>query len=104
MTCPCECEVCIVLYPVFAQSSRELRDSVVRIRKCFRFGQAQKFTNFARRSREFRMNSYTIPFHFILRSYGTAGTPIPVPPCMPTSDFARPGTLMLLHRWAQSAT
>ena len=44
MTCQCECEVCIVFYPVFAQSLRELRDTVLSIRKCFRFGQACKFS------------------------------------------------------------
>ena len=40
VTCPCECEVCIVFYPIFARSSREVRDIVLRIRKCFRFGHA----------------------------------------------------------------
>ena len=42
VTCPCECEVCIVFYPVFVRSTRELRDTVLRIRKCFRFGQARR--------------------------------------------------------------
>ena len=31
VTCPCECEVCIVSYPVFARSSREVRNCVLRI-------------------------------------------------------------------------
>ena len=38
VTCPCECEVCIVFYPVSARSGRELRDTVLAIRNCFRFG------------------------------------------------------------------
>ena len=92
VTCPYECEVCIVFYPVFARSSRELRDTVLHICKCFRFGQACRFTNFARSSCEFRMNSCTIPF-VILRSNRTAGCPIPVRPCTPTSDSGRPGAL-----------
>ena len=33
VTCLCECEVCIVFYPVFARTLRELRDTVLRIRK-----------------------------------------------------------------------
>ena len=56
VTCPCELEVCIVFYPVFARNSRELRDTVLRIRKCFTFGRACRFTNFARISREVRTN------------------------------------------------
>ena len=41
---------------------REVRDIVLRIRKCFRFGQACRFTNLARSSREFGMNS-SLSFH-----------------------------------------
>ena len=52
VTCRCECEVCIVFYPVLARSSRELRDTVLRICKCFQFGQACRFTNFVRISHE----------------------------------------------------
>ena len=103
VTCLCECEVCIVfLYPVFTRSSRKLQDTVLHIRKCFRFVRACRFTNFARISRgshKIRMNSYTIPF-VILRSNGIDGCPIPVRPCTPTSDSARPGTPLLLHSWA----
>ena len=47
VNCPCECEVCIVFYPIFARMSREVRDIVLRIRKCFRFAQACGFTNLA---------------------------------------------------------
>ena len=64
VTCPCECEVCMVFYPVFTRSSRELRDTVLRIRKCFRFGQACKFTNFAR----FRMDSYRYSYSRVIDS------------------------------------
>ena len=49
VTCPCECEVCIVFFPVFARSSREVRKRVVHIRIC-------SFTNFSRSSREVRAN------------------------------------------------
>ena len=42
--------------------SREVRDIVLRIRKCFGFGQACRFTNFARSSRKFGMNS-SLSFH-----------------------------------------
>ena len=52
VTCPCECEVCIVLYPIFARISREARGILLHIRKCFRFGQARRFTNLARSSHE----------------------------------------------------
>ena len=59
-------------------------------------GQACRFTNFPRSSHEFRMHSYTIPF-VILKSNGTAGCPIPVRPCTPTSNSARPDTLLHPH-------
>ena len=49
VTCPCECEVCIVFYPVFARSSREVRNCVFRIRIC-------SFGNSWRSSREVRAN------------------------------------------------
>ena len=49
LTCPCECEVCIVFYPLFAQSWRGVRNCVLRIRIC-------SFTNFSRSSRELRAN------------------------------------------------
>ena len=44
--CPCECEVCIVFYPVFARSSREVCNRALRIRIC-------SFTKFARISHEY---------------------------------------------------
>ena len=56
MTCPCECEVCNVFYPVVARTSREVHDTVLRIRKCFRLGQPCRFTNFTRHSHGFRMD------------------------------------------------
>ena len=46
----------------FAQTSCEVPDIVLRIRKCFRLGQACRFTNFALSSREFGMNN-SISFH-----------------------------------------
>ena len=49
VTCPCECEVCIVFYPVFARSSREVRNCVLCIRIC-------SFGNLLRSSRELRAN------------------------------------------------
>ena len=49
VTCPCECEVCIVFYLVFARSSREVRNCVLRIGLC-------SFTNFSRSSPELRAN------------------------------------------------
>ena len=49
VTCPCECEVCIVFGPVFARSSREVCHPVLRVRIC-------SFTNFTRSSREIRAN------------------------------------------------
>ena len=59
VTCPCECEVCIVFYPVFARSGREVRNCVLRIQKC-------SFGNSSRRSREFHVNIYfCLIFHFI---------------------------------------
>ena len=70
VTSLCECEVCIVFYLVLARSSREVRDTVLRIRTSFRFGQACSPSNFARSLREFRRNSCTIPL-VILRSNGT---------------------------------
>ena len=42
--------------------SREVGDIVLRIRECFRFGQACRFTNLARSSREVGMNS-SLSFH-----------------------------------------
>ena len=66
VTCPCECEVCIVFYPVFARSSREVRNCVLRIRIC-------SFGNLSRSSREFHVNIYiSFIFHFISFSGGMA--------------------------------
>ena len=95
VTCPCECEVCIVFYPVFARSSREVRNRVLRIRIC-------SFTNFSRSLREFHMNIYIFPFHLLLRSHGTAGCPTPERPWPPRSDSPRPGTPVLLHSRARA--
>ena len=87
VTCAFECEVCIVFYPVFARSSRHCaaHSQMLHIRSGM---QIHKFcANFARSSREFGMNSYTFPFHFILKSNGTAGCPVPVRSCTPTSKL-----------------
>ena len=97
MTCPCECEACIVFYPVVARSSREVRNRVLRIR-------IWSFKYCSRSWREFQMNIYIFPFHLILRSNGTAGCPTPKRLWPPRSDSARPGTPVLLHIRARAGT
>ena len=92
VTCPCECEVCIVFYPVFARSSRHCaaHSQMLQILSGM---QIHKFrARFSQSSREFVMNSYTTPFHFILRSNGTASCTISLRPRTHGSDSAPPGT------------
>ena len=80
VSCPCECEVCIVFYPVFARSSRERRAKVATV--CFAFEYAHSgicgevCANFAGISREY-LNLIHFPFHLLLRRHGTARCPPP---------------------------
>ena len=67
--CPCECEVCIVFYPVFARSSQLCASHSNMLLRDF----VSKFARTSREVRAFHVNIYiSFIFHFISFSGGMA--------------------------------
>ena len=103
VTYPCECDYALSSTPY----SREVCANFATL--CCAFANASDSVKHADSQiwRGVRSNLASIvPFHFILRSNGTGGCPIPVRPRphTPASVSSRPVTLMPLHSRAQAAT